>query len=154
MQRRDGFATYFHRRRIFISSLILAAECLTISRLMSLVRPAGGHLSRCLLISRSGTTWGASAKTLRISTQALVFPAAEYCAPVWSRSPHVNRDRNKEKILHVRRTCDHVRLTCPPICSHVQKIMHRSTQNYKFRKTGTILNYFKIQQIVGRCCFM
>ena len=35
-----------------------------------------------------------------------------------------------------------------------KKIMHRSTQNYKFRKTGTILNYFKIQQIVGRCCFM
>ena len=64
------------------------------------------------------------------------------------------RDRNKEKILHVRRTCDHVRLTCPPIFSHAQKIMHRSTQNYKFRKTGTILNYFKIQQIVGRCCFM
>ena len=64
------------------------------------------------------------------------------------------RDRNKEKFLHVRRTCDHVRLTCPPIFSHVQKIMHRSTQNYKFRKTGTILNYFKIQQIVGRCCFM
>ena len=65
-----------------------------------------------------------------------------------------NRDRNKEKILHVRWTCDHVRLTCPPIFSHAQKIMHRSTQNYKFRKTGTILNYFKIQQIVGRCCFM
>ena len=64
------------------------------------------------------------------------------------------RDRNKEKFLHVRRTCDHVRLTCPPIFSHVHKIMHRSTQNYKFCKTGTILNYFKIQQIVGRCCFM
>ena len=35
------------------------------------------------------TTWGASAKTLRISTQALVFSAAEYCAPVWSRSPRI-----------------------------------------------------------------
>ena len=58
------------------------------------------------------------------------------------------RDRNKEKFLLVRRTCDHVRLTCPPICSLVQKIMHRSTQNYKFRKTGTILNYFKIKQIL------
>ena len=51
----------------------------------------------------------------------------------------VPRDRNKEKCLHVRRTCDHVRLTCPPIFSLVQKIMHRSTQNYKFRKTGTII---------------
>ena len=30
-------------------------------------------LIRCL----AGTTWGASAKTLRISTQALLYPAAE-----------------------------------------------------------------------------
>ena len=37
------------------------------------------------------STWRASAKTLRISTKALVFPAAEYCAPVWSRSPHVKK---------------------------------------------------------------
>ena len=44
-------------------------------------------LIRCL----AGTTWGASAKTLRISTQALVFPAAEYCAPVLSRSTHVRK---------------------------------------------------------------
>ena len=35
------------------------------------------------------TTWRASAKTLRISTQALVFHTAEYCAHVWSRTPHV-----------------------------------------------------------------
>ena len=28
---------------------------------------------------------------MRISTEALVFPAAEYCAPVWSRSPHVKK---------------------------------------------------------------
>ena len=38
-----------------------------------------------------GTTWGASAETLRISTQALVFSGAEYCAPVWSRNPHVKK---------------------------------------------------------------
>ncbi|KAJ4945956.1 hypothetical protein JOQ06_023634 [Pogonophryne albipinna] len=45
--------------------------------------------SRVALIRRlAGTTWGACAKTLRISTQALVFSAAEYCAPAWSRSPH------------------------------------------------------------------
>ena len=30
-------------------------------------------------------------KALRISTQALAFPAAEYGAPVWSRSPHVKK---------------------------------------------------------------
>ena len=50
----------------------------------------GKVTSRVALIRRlPGTTWGASAKTLRISTQAMVFPAAEYCAPVWSRSPHL-----------------------------------------------------------------
>ena len=27
----------------------------------------------------------------RISTQALVFSAAEYCAPTWSRSPHAKK---------------------------------------------------------------
>ena len=53
---------------------------------------AGKVTSRVAFIRRlAGTTWGASAKTLRISTQALVFPAAEYCAPVWSRSPHVKK---------------------------------------------------------------
>ena len=53
---------------------------------------AGKVTSRVSLIRRlPGTTWRASAKTLRISTQSLVFPAAEYCAPVWSRSPHVKK---------------------------------------------------------------
>ena len=53
---------------------------------------AGKVTSRVAFIRRlAGTTWGASAKTLRISTQALVFPAAEYGAPVWSRSPHVKK---------------------------------------------------------------
>ena len=41
-------------------------------------------LIRCL----ADTTWGTSIKTLHISTQALVFSAAEYCSPVWCRSPH------------------------------------------------------------------
>ena len=48
--------------------------------------------TRIALIRRlAGTTWGATAKTLRVSTQALVFSAAEYCAPVWSRSPHAKK---------------------------------------------------------------
>ena len=48
--------------------------------------------SRVSVIRRlAGTTWGATAKTLRISTQALVFHAAEYCATVWNRSPHVKK---------------------------------------------------------------
>ena len=48
--------------------------------------------ARTVLISRlAGTTWGASTKTLRISTEALVFSAAEYCAPVWCRSSQVHK---------------------------------------------------------------
>ena len=48
--------------------------------------------ARVALIRRlAGTTWGASTKTLRISTQALVFSAAEYCAPVWCRSSHTKK---------------------------------------------------------------
>ncbi|KAJ4949095.1 hypothetical protein JOQ06_020613 [Pogonophryne albipinna] len=48
--------------------------------------------SRVALIRRlAGTTWVACAKMLRLSTQALVFSAAEYCAPAWSRSPHASK---------------------------------------------------------------
>ena len=45
-----------------------------------------------------------------------------------------NRDINKGKKLLVCRTSDRIRMTCPPTFSLVQKIMHRSTQNYKFRE--------------------
>ena len=41
-------------------------------------------LFRCL----AGSSWGAGARTLRIATLALIHSAAEYCAPVWSRSAH------------------------------------------------------------------
>ena len=33
-------------------------------------------------------TWGASFLTLRTSSMALAFSAAEYCAPVWTQSTH------------------------------------------------------------------
>ena len=39
----------------------------------------------------SGTTWGALTRTLRTSTQALVFSAAKYCSPVWCRSSHTKK---------------------------------------------------------------
>ena len=38
----------------------------------------------------------------------------------WFLKNYVTRDRNKEKFLLVRRTSDHVRLTCPPIFSLVK----------------------------------
>ena len=34
-----------------------------------------------------GSGWSAGAKTLRIATLSLVYSTAEYCAPVWCRSP-------------------------------------------------------------------
>ena len=38
----------------------------------------------------AGTTWGAGAKTLRISALSLCYSVAEYCAPVWRNSAHTN----------------------------------------------------------------
>ncbi|KAL4088598.1 hypothetical protein QTP88_023687 [Uroleucon formosanum] len=36
----------------------------------------------------AGTTWGCKANTLHASAMALVYSAAEYCAPAWTRSTH------------------------------------------------------------------
>ena len=36
----------------------------------------------------AGFSWGAGAITLRTASLALVHSTAEYCAPVWCRSPH------------------------------------------------------------------
>ena len=39
----------------------------------------------------ASSTWGASANTLRSSALALCYSAAEYCAPVWSRSANTSQ---------------------------------------------------------------
>ena len=45
--------------------------------------------SRVSLLRRlAGSGWGAGAKTLRTAALSLVYSSAEYCAPVWCRSPH------------------------------------------------------------------
>ena len=44
-----------------------------------------------LLIKLAGPTLGASTNTLRSSALALCYSAAEYCAPVWSRSAHISQ---------------------------------------------------------------
>jgi len=50
-------------------------------------------LSRCALLNRlAGTGWGASVRTLRTSSLALVYPTADYCSPAWSRS------RNRKEV--------------------------------------------------------
>jgi len=43
------------------------------------------------LMKLAGSTWGASANTLRSSAMALCYSAAEYCTPVWSRSAHTSQ---------------------------------------------------------------
>ena len=64
----------------------------TLSYREHLTKTAGGLKSRgSLLMKLAGSTWGASANTLRSCALALCYSAAEYCAPVWSRSPHTSR---------------------------------------------------------------
>jgi len=57
------------------------------------------HLSRSaaklkgrnnLVVKLAGTSWGASASTLRTSALALCYSVAEYCCPVWARSSCTN----------------------------------------------------------------
>lgn len=48
--------------------------------------------TRCNIIQKlAGTTWGATAETLRTSSLALIYSTAEYCCPVWSHSSHAKR---------------------------------------------------------------
>jgi hypothetical protein len=44
-----------------------------------------------LLSMLAGSSWGASACTLRTSALALCYSVAEYCAPVWARSSHTHQ---------------------------------------------------------------
>lgn len=39
----------------------------------------------------TGTSWGATASTLRIAAIGLVYSAAEYCSPIWMNSAHVSK---------------------------------------------------------------
>jgi hypothetical protein len=43
-----------------------------------------------LLTKLVGTSWGASASTMRSSALALCYSVGEYCSPVWARSAHTN----------------------------------------------------------------
>ena len=54
--------------------------------LVALHKKLFSHIT--LLRRLVGSKYGAGAKTLRIATLSLVYSAAEYCAPLWSRSAH------------------------------------------------------------------
>ena len=63
----------------------------TLSYREHLTKTAGKLKNRNnLLMKLSGSSWGANADTLRSSALALCYSAAEYCAPVWSRSAHTS----------------------------------------------------------------
>lgn len=63
-----------------------------------LTKLSGKLKSRCNIVQKlAGTTWGASASTLRTSALSLVYSTAEYCCPVWSHSAHTGR---VDKILN------------------------------------------------------
>lgn len=44
-----------------------------------------------LIQKLSGTNWGANGNVLRTAVMSLVFSCAEYCAPAWYRSCHVDK---------------------------------------------------------------
>ena len=87
---------------VYLDGQHLRHEChptylgVTLDRTLSyrehLTKTAGKLKNRnSLLMKLASSTWGASAITLRSSALALCYSAAEYCAPVWSRSAHTSR---------------------------------------------------------------
>jgi hypothetical protein len=56
-----------------------------------LTKTAAKVRTRNNIVSKlAGSTWGAQTQTLRTAALALCFSVAEYCAPVWCRSSHVD----------------------------------------------------------------
>jgi len=75
-----------------IAQCCLSAIDRTLSYREHLTKTAGKLKNRNnLLMKLAGSTWGASANTLRSSALALCYSTAEYCAPVWSRSAHTSQ---------------------------------------------------------------
>jgi len=69
----------------------VSLDC-TLSYREHLTKTAGKLKNRNhLLMKLAGSTWGTSANTLRSSALALCYSAAEYCAPVWSRSAYISQ---------------------------------------------------------------
>ena len=75
-----------------------------------------------LLMKLADSTWGAIANTLQSSALALCYSAAEYCAPVWSRSAHtsqVNVQLNSNMRL-ISDTLHSTRLPWRPMFSNIE----------------------------------
>ena len=87
-------------------------------------------LRQCSLCVFEIPTWLFVAKTLRISMQDLVFPAAEYCASVWSRSPHMMKkvDVAINSCAGLRRKAATLALAWKAV-KHDWHILHDTTTN-------------------------
>jgi len=66
-----------------------------------------------LIAKLVGTSWGASASTLRTSALALCYSVTEYCCPVWARSSYTNL-ANTQLIVQ----CAWFQAACNPHSSH------------------------------------
>ena len=75
----------------------------------------------------AGTTWGSNARTLRTSSLALVYSAAEYCAPVWMRSAHVRKldVQLKETMRIITGTLRPTPTPWLPVLAHIDPPDHR-----------------------------
>ena len=78
---------------------------------------ARNSLIRCL----AGTSWGAKTSTLRISTLAVAYRAAEYAAPSWSRSNHTRKlDVTFNDTMRIITGCLQATLTeCLPVLAGI-----------------------------------
>ncbi|CAK1587557.1 unnamed protein product [Parnassius mnemosyne] len=85
----------------------------------------------------AGTTWGASADVLRTTGLSLVYPTAEYCAPVWSNSAHVLHvdTQLNQTMRRISGTLKCIPLQWLPVLSHIsprrlrrQQILLREAQ--------------------------
>ena len=76
--------------------------------------------TRNLLRLLVGSSWGASATTLRTSALAHCYSTAEYCAPVWARSPYTKLDVQLNESMHsVSGTLHSTPLPWLPVFSHI-----------------------------------
>jgi len=100
-----------------------------------------------LLGMLAGTSWGASAPTLRTSALALCYSVAEYCAPVWSRSPYIRLVdvQLNEAMRTVSGTLRPTPLPWLPVLSHIAPSHLRrkkQQQNCWPRSVGMIACHF------------
>ncbi|XP_055714426.1 uncharacterized protein LOC129808680 [Phlebotomus papatasi] len=114
--------------------------------------------SRVNLIQKlAGTTWGADAQSLRTATLALVYSAAEYCAPVWHNSAHVHKvDTQLNNAMHlITGTVKSTQLPWLPVLSNIAppKLRREAAavrEVTNCRENANSLLYTELQELPSR----